>query len=84
VYLTFQDDFVAFRMLDLVNPERLLWANDHPHSDSTWPGSQALLAEHTAHLSAENRDRVLRRNTAELYDIDLPAGAPGEVHRPTP
>jgi len=71
VYLTFQDDLVAFRMLDLVNTERLLWANDHPHSDSTWPGSQALLAEHTAEMSDEDRDRILRRNSAELYGIDL-------------
>jgi len=71
VYLTFQDDLVAFRMLDLVNPERLLWANDHPHSDSTWPGSQALLAEHTAPMSPDDRDRILRRNCADLYGIDL-------------
>ena len=37
VYLTFQDDWVAFRMTDMVNPRRLMWANDFPHSDSTWP-----------------------------------------------
>lgn len=71
VYLTFQDDWVAFRNLDIVNPERLMWANDHPHSDSTWPDSQALLAEHTAGLTEHQRDRILRRNCAELYGIDL-------------
>ena len=50
VYLTFQDDWVAFRMADLMNPERLMWANDFPHSDATWPNSQEMLAEHAAHL----------------------------------
>lgn len=69
VYLTFQDDWVAFRNLDIVNVERLMWANDHPHSDSTWPNSQALLAEHTAHLNTSDRDRILRRNCADLYGI---------------
>ncbi len=72
VYLTFQDDWVAFRNLDLVNPERLMWANDHPHSDSTWPNSQTLLAEHTRDLTEYQRDRILRRNCAELYGITLP------------
>ena len=28
-----------------------MWANDFPHSDSTWPWSQEMLAEHTAHLT---------------------------------
>ena len=43
VYLTFQDDWVAFKSVDLMNVERLMWANDFPHSDATWPDSQALL-----------------------------------------
>ena len=46
VYTTFQDDWVAFQVKDLCNIRRLLWANDFPHSDSTWPGSHALLAKH--------------------------------------
>ena len=37
VYLTFQDDWVAFRTADLMNTDRLMWANDFPHSDATWP-----------------------------------------------
>ncbi len=76
VYLTFQDDVVAFRLLTLpaeigVDIDHLLWANDHPHSDATWPHSQELLAEHTAHMTQHQRDRVLRESTAELYGIPL-------------
>ena len=48
VYTTFQDDWVAFKMKDMCNIRRLLWANDFPHSDSTWPWSQDLLKEHRA------------------------------------
>ncbi len=33
-----------------------MWANDFPHSDSTWPWSQKLLAEHTADMPDEQRD----------------------------
>jgi uncharacterized protein len=69
VYLTFQDDWVAFRMKDQMNVERLLWANDFPHSDSTWPWSQEMLAEHASGLSPHERDRILHDNTAELYGL---------------
>ena len=69
VYTTFQDDWVAFNVTDLCNVRRLLWANDFPHSDSTWPDSQALLARHAAHLSEAERRLVLRDNVAELYRL---------------
>jgi predicted TIM-barrel fold metal-dependent hydrolase len=71
VYLTFQDDWVAFRTAPLMNVDRLLWANDFPHSDATWPDSQQLLAEHAAALSERDRRRVLHDNTAELYGITV-------------
>jgi len=71
VYLTFQDDWVAFQIADLVNWRRLMWANDFPHSDSTWPDSQALLAKHAAPLRPEQRTAILSDNVRELY---------GELH----
>jgi predicted TIM-barrel fold metal-dependent hydrolase len=70
IYLTFQDDWVAFRMLDMVNPHRLMWANDFPHSDSTWPWSQDVLKEHAARLTEEQRRLILHDNVAELYGLN--------------
>lgn len=77
IYLTFQDDFIAFRNADQMNWRRLCWANDFPHSDSTWPWSQEMLTEHTSHLTEEQRRAILCDNTAELYKLDvatLPVG----------
>jgi predicted TIM-barrel fold metal-dependent hydrolase len=71
VYTTFQDDWVAFQVADLMNWRRLLWANDFPHSDSTWPWSQEMLATHTKHLTAEQKRAILCDNVAELYGIDV-------------
>jgi predicted TIM-barrel fold metal-dependent hydrolase len=73
VYVTFQDDLVAFQTTHLMNHERLMWASDHPHSDATFPDSQKVLAKHTAHLSDEVRDAIVWRNCAELYGLQ-PAG----------
>ncbi len=71
VWATFQDDWVAFKTIDLVNHKRLLWANDFPHTDSTWPDSQSLLAKHAAGLTEEQRHAVLRGNVIELFNLPL-------------
>ena len=73
IYVTFQDDWTAFRFADAMNWRRLMWANDFPHSDSTWPWSQEMLTEHTAALTPEQRDAILSGNVAELYAIDVAA-----------
>lgn len=73
IYLTFQDDFIAFESANQMNWRRLCWANDYPHSDSTWPWSQEMLAEQTTHLTSEQTRAILCDNIAELYQIDVSA-----------
>jgi predicted TIM-barrel fold metal-dependent hydrolase len=71
IYVTFQDDWVAFRTAHLCNPRRLMWASDFPHSDSTWPRSQQVIREQTAELGARERDWILHDNVAELYGLEI-------------
>jgi len=79
VYTTFQDDYVAFQTADMVNWRRLLWASDFPHSDSTWPNSQQVLAEQAAALRPEQRDAITCGNVAALYGIDVAKLAPASA-----
>ena len=69
IYMTFQDDYVAFQTANMVNTKRLMWANDFPHSDSTWPHSQAVLAEQCVHLTEQQRADICRNNVVELYKL---------------
>lgn len=71
VYMTFQDDWTAFQLRSHMNVERLMWANDFPHSDATWPHSQELLAEHTADMTEWECDRILHDNVSELYGLNI-------------
>jgi hypothetical protein len=71
IYTTFQDDWVAFKVANDMNWKHLLWANDFPHSDSTWPWSQEMLAEHTKCLTSEQTAAILGASCAELYGIDV-------------
>ena len=54
-----------------MNWRRLMWANDFPHSDSTWPWSQDMLDQHTTSLSAQQKQAILCGNVADLYGIDV-------------
>ena len=59
-----------------MNVERLMWANDFPHCDATWPWSQEMLAEHTAAPDRPRASsRILHDNVAELYDLPVPVAA---------
>ncbi len=69
IYMTFQDDWVAFKSANMLNPRRLMWANDFPHSDSTWPNSQELLREHSQSLTEEQKNWILHDNVAEFYQL---------------
>jgi predicted TIM-barrel fold metal-dependent hydrolase len=75
IYVTFQDDWVAFEMLKLERAagldQRLMWANDFPHSDATWPWSQDMLAAHTRDLTDEQKRRILHDNVSELYGLPI-------------
>ena len=72
VWMTFQDDPTAFHAADIMPHQQLLWASDFPHTDSTWPHSQQLLADHAAHITEEQRQDIMRENAAKLFN--LPAG----------
>ena len=70
IYVTFQDDWTAFRHADDMNWRRLMWANDFPHSDSTWPWSRKVLNEQASDVTEEQRKAILCDNVVELYGID--------------
>jgi predicted TIM-barrel fold metal-dependent hydrolase len=70
VYFTFQDDYTAFLFKDHMNIERMMWASDYPHSDSTWPWSQDVLKEQLAHMTEDEKNLVLHDNVAKLYNLD--------------
>ena len=70
IYFTFQDDYTAFQFKDYVNVERMMWANDYPHSDSTWPWSQDVLKEQLKNMTETEKNLVLHDNVASLYKLD--------------
>ena len=70
--MTFQDDPTAFHAAHTMPHQQLLWASDLPHTDSTWPRSMQLLADHAADVSEAQRQDIMRENVAKVFN--LPAG----------
>jgi uncharacterized protein len=67
VWVTFQDDQVGLDQLAYYGPDKVMWACDYPHPDSTFPESAAVVARLTGHLDPALRRRLLHDNAASLY-----------------
>jgi predicted TIM-barrel fold metal-dependent hydrolase len=70
VYVTFQEDYPAMKLLEFFGEDKLLWASDYPHPDSVWPNSREVVAKQMAHLSEEQRYKITRGNAAALYGLE--------------
>ncbi|MGH7326456.1 MAG: amidohydrolase family protein [Candidatus Rokuibacteriota bacterium] len=69
VWATFQTDHAGLRLLDALGEDRVMWASDYPHADSTWPESQQEIEENFRDVSPRARRRVLCDNARELYGL---------------
>jgi predicted TIM-barrel fold metal-dependent hydrolase len=66
---TFEDDRTGVLTRELLGVNSLMWANDYPHLDSTWPCSNQILDEILAGVPADQRRIMTHDNAAALYRI---------------
>jgi predicted TIM-barrel fold metal-dependent hydrolase len=69
VWATFQSDHAGLRLVDLLGEDRVMWASDYPHADSTWPESRQAIEDNFRHVSAGARRRILCENARALYGL---------------
>ena len=79
-YVTITDDPVALHNVPFTGADCLLWGNDYPHDEGTWPESQPSIAAIRDSLG-DAAGKVLYGNAAALYgfDLDYLAGARHEI-----
>ena len=71
LWATFQDDPTATVTYQFFGADRFMWANDFPHSDSTWPHSQEVIRRDFASVPEEVRRKIVCDNAAKLYGIEV-------------
>jgi predicted TIM-barrel fold metal-dependent hydrolase len=60
----------------LLGSEVLMWGNDFPHLDSTWPKSPQALQDTLLKVSPDaDAQNMLYNNVVKLYDLDFPLEA---------
>jgi len=70
-YLTGWYDSVSLKERGLVGLDNILWSSNFPLVTSTWPDTQELLAKSFQELSEEEQDKILWKNAAELYKVEI-------------
>ncbi|HEY7067761.1 MAG TPA: amidohydrolase family protein [Chloroflexota bacterium] len=69
VWATFQDDPAGLGLLDMIGADRVMWASDYPHPDSTWPYSRRVIDAQMSALPAATRRQITHDNAAALYGL---------------
>jgi predicted TIM-barrel fold metal-dependent hydrolase len=71
VYCCFFNDSVAGHNLEWWGQDNVMWSNDFPHPNSTWPNSLKIIKRDIGHLPVETQTKVLAGNVSRLYNLDL-------------
>ncbi|MGK2965538.1 MAG: amidohydrolase family protein [Tepidiformaceae bacterium] len=52
--------------------DNIMWANDYPHHEGTWPHSAEAIERTMPDLTDEERAKVLGLNAARIFKFDIP------------
>jgi len=70
VYLTFIDEPDALRHAhEKLGLNNIMWSSDYPHPVSSWPNSQAIVAEMFHGVPDDERELVLNGNAARVWNL---------------
>ena len=68
-YLVGWYDRASLRVRNYIGPDNILWSTQFPLATSTWPKTQAALAQSFDGVDANDRRKILWTNAARLYKI---------------
>jgi predicted TIM-barrel fold metal-dependent hydrolase len=68
-YLVGWYDRASLRVRDYIGTENILWSSQFPQATSTWPNTQAALAQSFAGVADADKQKILWQNAAKLYKI---------------
>jgi len=71
-YATFLEDFAGTRNLSWWGQNNVMWSNDYPHFNMTFPNSRANVLRHIGDLPHDVQVKLVRGNALELYKLPLP------------
>ena len=73
-WATFEDDRAGILTRGLLGVDRLMWGSDYPHTEGTFPHSQAQIRRDFAGVAESEVYQMVAGNAAKLYGLDPWAG----------
>ncbi len=70
MFVEFMEDEFGIRMRDIIGVDNMMWGNDFPHAESTWPQSRQFLDRIFTGASEEDRHKITAGNAAKLFGFD--------------
>jgi predicted TIM-barrel fold metal-dependent hydrolase len=70
-HATFMWDPVAVALREFTGTDCLLWGNDYPHPEGSFPWSQEWIEKQFAGVSDEDVEAMTRGNAARLFNINV-------------
>jgi predicted TIM-barrel fold metal-dependent hydrolase len=67
MFVEFMEDDYGIRLRDVIGVDNMLWGNDFPHAESTWPKSREFLDRIFAGAPEEDRRKITADNAAKLF-----------------
>lgn len=69
MYATFQTDAIGLRLLDQIGADRVMWAQDYPHSEGTFGYTTNAVGEVLAATSEPEARMILSENAMRVYGL---------------
>jgi predicted TIM-barrel fold metal-dependent hydrolase len=71
VFATFIDDPVGVATRQFIGVDNIMWSSDYPHTVSTWPHSQDVVARDLQGVPEAETRKIVWENAARLYGFAL-------------
>jgi predicted TIM-barrel fold metal-dependent hydrolase len=68
-YATFQTDRIGLKLIEQIGADRVMWAQDYPHSEGTFGYTADALTEITDVVSGADARKILGETALELYKL---------------
>ncbi len=71
--VTITDDPIALNNLEITGTDCIMWGNDYPHDEGTYPASQVHRNAIVAATTPAQARAIFAGNAARIYGFDLKA-----------
>jgi predicted TIM-barrel fold metal-dependent hydrolase len=71
-HASFQDDPVGIETRRWMGVETIMWGNDYPHLEGTWPHSEDVISRFGEGVTRDETAKIIGLNAARLFNIPVP------------